>query len=64
MRFLPPVVVWARWAVSQRRIQSLPTWEVLSTTDLGEEIYATPAISDGRIYLRTAAALYSFGIPE
>ena len=36
-------------------------WEVLSTIDLEEEIYATPAIADGRIYLRTASALYAFG---
>ena len=39
-------------------------WEVLSTIDLGEEIYATPAIADGRIYLRTASALYAFGSRE
>ncbi len=39
-------------------------WEVLSTTDLGEEIYATPAIADGRVYVRTAAALYAFGTRE
>lgn len=29
--------------------------------DLGEEIYATPAIVDGRIYVRTTQALYAFG---
>lgn len=29
--------------------------------DLGEGIYATPAIEDGRIYVRTTAALYAFG---
>jgi outer membrane protein assembly factor BamB len=29
--------------------------------DLGEEIYATPAIADGRIYVRTTQALYAFG---
>jgi hypothetical protein len=30
--------------------------------DLGEEIYATPAIGeDGRLYVRTGKALYCFG---
>ncbi len=45
-------------------IKAAANWEVLSTTDLGEEIYATPAIADGRLYLRTVAALYAFGIRE
>jgi len=36
-------------------------WEVLTATDLGEGIYATPALSEGNIYLRTDAALYRFG---
>lgn len=36
-------------------------WQVLSTTDLGEQVYATPAISDGRVYVRTDTALYCFG---
>jgi len=35
-------------------------WEVLAVNDLGEEISATPALSDGRIYVRTRAALYCF----
>ena len=37
-------------------------WEVLGVTDLGEEIHATPALSDGRIYVRTHNALYCFGV--
>ncbi len=37
-------------------------WEVLATADLGEEVYATPAIVAGRIYLRTAGHLYCFGV--
>jgi outer membrane protein assembly factor BamB len=36
-------------------------WEVLAVNDLGEECYATPAIADDRIYIRTQSALYSFG---
>ncbi len=31
--------------------------------DLGEDTYATPAFADGRIYVRTTAALYAFGEP-
>ncbi|HYI97005.1 MAG TPA: PQQ-binding-like beta-propeller repeat protein [Bryobacteraceae bacterium] len=37
-------------------------WEVLAVNDLGEEIYATPALSDGVIYLRTEEALYAFAL--
>ncbi|MBZ5591399.1 MAG: PQQ-binding-like beta-propeller repeat protein [Acidobacteriia bacterium] len=36
-------------------------WEVLSVNDLDETAQATPAIADGRIYIRTHKALYSFG---
>ena len=36
-------------------------WPVLATNELGEEIYATPAVSEGRIYLRTMSTLYCFG---
>ena len=35
-------------------------WELLALNDLGEETYATPAIADGRIYLRTRNTLYCF----
>jgi outer membrane protein assembly factor BamB len=35
-------------------------WQVLHSTDFHEEVFATPAIVDGRIYLRTARHLYSF----
>ena len=35
-------------------------WEVLATADLGETIVATPAIADGRIFLRTEKTLYAF----
>ncbi|HJZ80604.1 MAG TPA: PQQ-binding-like beta-propeller repeat protein [Pyrinomonadaceae bacterium] len=36
-------------------------WEVLKVNELDDECYATPAIADGRIYIRTRSALYSFG---
>ena len=34
---------------------------VLAVNDLGEDSYATPAIADGRIYIRTLSTLYCFG---
>ncbi len=37
------------------------TCEVLATANFGEDVYATPALVDGRIYLRTAGHLYCFG---
>ena len=35
-------------------------WKPLHTADFEEEVYATPALLDGRIYLRTATKLYCF----
>jgi outer membrane protein assembly factor BamB len=35
-------------------------WEILAINNLEEDIFATPAILDGSIYLRTRAALYCF----
>ena len=36
-------------------------WEILAVNDLGDEIHATPALSDGLIYVRTHSSLYCFG---
>jgi outer membrane protein assembly factor BamB len=36
-------------------------WEVLHKAEFGEAGYATPALVDGRIYLRTGGHLYCFG---
>lgn len=36
-------------------------WDVLAVNDLGEGAFATPALSAGRIYVRTDDALYCFG---
>lgn len=36
-------------------------WQTVCRARFGEEIFATPAIVDGRIYLRTAGHLYCFG---
>jgi outer membrane protein assembly factor BamB len=42
-------------------VQAKPAWEILAVNPLGEEVFATPAIGDGRLYVRTTAALYAFG---
>ncbi len=36
-------------------------WEVIAVNDLKEEIFATPALSDGKIFVRTTERLYCFG---
>jgi outer membrane protein assembly factor BamB len=36
-------------------------WETLKVNALDDEVFATPAIADGRIYIRTRSALYAFG---
>ena len=35
-------------------------WEILALNDLEEEAYATPAIVDNKIYLRTRGTMYCF----
>jgi hypothetical protein len=35
--------------------------EMLAANRIDEDIYATPAIADGRIYVRTVSYLYCFG---
>jgi outer membrane protein assembly factor BamB len=35
--------------------------ELLAANKLDEEIFATPAIADGKLYVRTVSALYCFG---
>ncbi len=36
-------------------------WEILAVNDMGEPAHATPAIADGKLYVRTHKALYCFG---
>ena len=36
-------------------------WEVLGMNELGEAVHATPALSDGRVYVRTRSSVYCFG---
>ena len=42
-------------------LKAAAQWEVVGVNDIGEEIHATPALSGGRIYVRTRGALYCFG---
>jgi outer membrane protein assembly factor BamB len=42
-------------------IKAGPEFEVLATNTLGEPIYATPAISNGRIYIRSERNLWAIG---
>jgi outer membrane protein assembly factor BamB len=39
-------------------------WEVLAVNKFEEEIFATPAPVDGRLYLRTRGSLYCFGATD
>lgn len=41
-------------------LEAGPQWDVLGTNDLDDAIYATPAIVEGHIYVRTRSRLYSF----
>jgi len=44
-------------------IEAASGWRELASADFGEEVYASPAIADGRIYVRTRGHLYCFGSP-
>ena len=41
-------------------LRAAPEWEILAVNNLDEETFATPAILDGSIYVRTRAALFRF----
>ena len=36
-------------------------WEILAINEFDSDIYATPAISEGKMYIRTSNALYAIG---
>jgi len=38
-------------------------FNVLARNNLGSQVLATPAIADGKLYVRTAGHLYAFGVP-
>ena len=39
-------------------------WEVLAVNALDDDVKATPALSDGRVYVRTRSALYCFSTTQ
>ena len=44
--------------------EAADTLKVLARNDLGERIMATPALLDGKVYVRTEEKLYAFGTME
>ena len=59
----PPTATSSSPAKRARSSSSTPGGDLtpIAVNDLGEDAYATPAFADGRIYVRTVAALYAFG---
>ncbi|MBS1807244.1 MAG: PQQ-binding-like beta-propeller repeat protein [Acidobacteria bacterium] len=53
------------WLISQDGtvsvVKAQGEWETVAVNSLGEECFATPAIADGRLYIRTQGTLYCFG---
>ena len=45
-------------------IRAAGEWEVLGVNDMGEEVHATPALNEGRVYVRTRGAMYCFSAPR
>ena len=39
-------------------------WEILAINDFDSDIYATPAITEDKLYIRTRDALYAIGSPN
>ena len=61
-----PVAVDGRLIIADRKgtvfvIKAGPEFEVLSKCELEEETTASPAISNGKVFIRTYEALYAFG---
>lgn len=56
------------YTISQRGdltvLTARPDWEILCRAKFREDTYATPAIANGRIYLRTNGHLYCFGLQQ
>lgn len=45
-------------------LKSGAEWEILKVNDLDDSCYATPAIAENRLYIRTRGALYCFAKPD
>jgi outer membrane protein assembly factor BamB len=42
-------------------VKAAGEWEVLAVNALGEEVFSTPAIAGGRLFIRTTEALHCYG---
>src|SRR5262249_9985177 len=42
-------------------VNAADQWQVIHSAEFGEECFATPALLDGHIYLRTSGHVYCFG---
>lgn len=42
-------------------VKATGEWDVLAVNSLGDEVFATPAIDEGKLYIRTKSTLYCFG---
>lgn len=45
-------------------LKAAAQWEVLAVNELGDEINATPALSEGRLFVRTRGAIFCFSTPR
>ena len=45
-------------------LRNSPQWESISSSELGEEVFATPAIAHNRLYVRTTQSLFCFGAAD
>ena len=45
-------------------IEAGTKYKELTRCELGEKVYASPALADGRIYLRAVENLYCIGNPD
>lgn len=63
--YASPVAAGARLLISSLEgqlslIQTGEDWEVVSTHELDEEVFAAPAVADGTVYVRTRGRLLAF----
>ncbi|MDX1980602.1 MAG: PQQ-binding-like beta-propeller repeat protein [Bryobacteraceae bacterium] len=42
-------------------VKAAPEWEILAVNDFGEDIFASPAIDERHLYIRTGSAVYCIG---
>ena len=42
-------------------VNAAAEWEVEAVANIGEQVWSTPAIADGQVFVRSQAALYCFG---